>query len=424
MASGRTLDDWLRYQEQLHPVAIELGLERVTGVWQSLKSHCGEITSPVIVVGGTNGKGSTVAYIEQIYHQCGYTTVAYTSPHILRYNERIRLDTIEVDDPSLIDAFERVEAARGELSLSYFEFGTLAALYIAAIRQPDILILEVGLGGRLDAVNILDHDIAIVTNVALDHMEWLGDTLSSIAVEKAGIARPARPLITASNEMPASYYTEAERHGATVFRAGHEFEINRNENDWDYRFDMTGYRHLPLPGITGVHQINNAACAITAVMCLQERIPVSETCLRQGLAGTRLAGRFEQASTNPLIILDVAHNPAAAEKLHMLVEGLEHVGRTVAVMAMQSNREILSFVQPLVDDFDAWHVAPLSSTPGHTAADIKAAITSIRAELPVVCHDTVGAAVNFTRQELEQDDCMVIFGSFYTVSEAQAALHV
>ena len=422
--SGRTLTEWLHYQENLHPSSIDLGLERVQAVWRRVSSDTGEIECPVIVVGGTNGKGSTIAFLETIYLQAGYRPVVYTSPHIDLYNERIRIAGKNVTDQQLIDAFEVIQLARGDTSLSYFEFGTLAALYISVMTAPDILILEVGLGGRLDAVNILQHDIAIITNIAMDHMEWLGDNLQDIAVEKAGIARRQRPLILADTEMPASIYAQAKKTGANEIRLGRDILIEKAEVGWQYHYANNHYNDLPLPAIPGNHQLKNAAAAICAINCLQSRLAVDEVAIYAALLKARLAGRFEKISSQPDIYLDVAHNPAAAETLSGMIRGMNTTGRWIAILALQRNRDPEPFIAPLLDDIDSWYATEMSNDLGHSAAILAGALLESRPDIKVKQTPRIDEAIKDAQQAADAQDHIIVLGSFYTVSEARAALHV
>ena len=424
MASGRTLTEWLQYQEKLHPASIDLGLERVSKVWDELVVDAAVFDCPVIVVGGTNGKGSTIAFLENIYLQAGYRPLAYTSPHIDRYNERIRYTGQEVTDEQLVEAFEIIESKRGETSLSYFEFGTLAALLIAIKLQPDILLLEVGLGGRLDAVNILQHDLAIITNISLDHTEWLGDTREQIAAEKVAIARKDRPLILADKDMPLSLLEQANRTGAKLFGLGQEFDVVDGDGSWHYRQANAGIDGLPVPGMAGDHQLNNAAAALCAVNLLQSRLSVAETDIRQALAVTRLAGRFEKVSEHPAIFLDVAHNPAAAGRLHDIIMQLPVSGKWHAILAIQANRDIIAFVEPLKTDINDWYVAGMLSGAGHTAIDLADTIRSVMPDANVYQESSIAQALDHACECASQEDRILVLGSFYTVSEARTSLHV
>jgi len=422
--SGRSLDDWLLFQESLHPNRIDLGLDRVQMVWQRLVADDGELICPVIVVGGTNGKGSTIAYIEAIYHEAGYQSVAYTSPHLEKYNERIRITGFDASDEQLIEAFEKIERNRGEITLSYFEFGTLAALSIAQRQQPDVLVLEVGLGGRLDAVNILQHDIAIITNISMDHMEWLGNDIADIAVEKAGIARQGRPLIIGDAGIPQSLFDVAQDVGVEEIQLGRDIIVDQINDGWVYHFGNHEYSDLPCPGITGEHQLKNAAAAICAVNCLESRLPVNGSNIKTAIAGTRLAGRFEKVGELPLIYLDVGHNPAASLSLREMLDSLNIEGQIIALLALQKNREIEPVIQPLVDVIGRWHVADMKNGMGHQAVDLAEAITKVNPGGQVRKHLHIADALDLVLQDASELDCIIVFGSFYTVSEARAALHV
>ncbi|MCW8962868.1 MAG: bifunctional tetrahydrofolate synthase/dihydrofolate synthase [Gammaproteobacteria bacterium] len=424
MKSGWSLSEWLQYQENLHPSSIELGLDRVRTVWQCMLSDESAIKCPIIVVGGTNGKGSTIAFLEAMYLQAGYRPVVYTSPHIDQYNERIRIAGDNVTDQQLTDAFEVIQAARADISLSYFEFGTLAALYIAAEESPDVLILEVGLGGRLDAVNILEHDVALITNISMDHMEWLGDNLEDIAVEKAGIARKDRPLILADTDMPTSLYAQAQEIGAVEYRLGRDLVIALDKDSWDYSDSSKSYWHLPLPGLPGRHQLKNAAAAICAVNRLALRLPVDETAIRSALLNTGLAGRFEKIREHPDIYLDVAHNPAAAQALSRIIGSANAAGRWIAILALQRNRDPLAFITPLMDEISVWYVTEMSNGLGHSARTLADAITECRPGTPVRQIPKIDLAITDAQQDAGEQDHIIVLGSFFTVSEVRAALHV
>jgi len=422
--AARTLNDWLQYQEQLHPAHIDLGLERVITVWQRLVTNHGELTCPIIVVGGTNGKGSTIAYIEAIYHTAGYQTVVYTSLHIDKYNERIRISGTNVTDEQLIGVFEDIENTRAEISLSYFEFGTLAALSIAQQQHPDVLILEVGLGGRLDAVNILQHDVAIVTNISMDHMEWLGNDVDKIAIEKAGIARQDKPLIVGDIDIPRTLFDVAGATGARVIQLGSDLKVDKTDQYWTYQCGDYQYSDVPIPGITGTHQLNNAASAICAVNCLESMLPVNEDTIKSAIANTHLTGRFETVSRQPCIIMDVGHNPASSSALREMLDGIGLKGRFIGVLALQKNREISPFIRPLADVFSIWHVAEMKNAMGHPAHDLATAIRNDDPAGEVYEHAYVAEAMRQAQQDVDEHDCIIVLGSFYTVSEARAALHV
>lgn len=315
-----SLHEWLDWQEGLHPSAIELGLERVTEVFNRLHPVLPSI--PVITVAGTNGKGSSVALLESIYQNAGYQTAAYTSPHILRYNERIHLNGEEVADNFICEAFERIDQARlekaEEISLTYFEFGSLAALDIFYRAKPDVIILEVGLGGRLDVVNIIDADVALITSIGIDHTGWLGHDRETIAVEKAGIMRENHPVIFSSPDMPKSIKQVADDKGAILYRRGKDFDWQSAYVDsgtpqsWNWTSDKKQRTALPLPAIRGRHQVDNAAGVLMVIECLADKLPVNQQQVKAGLLSALIAGRFQcLPATDPsaaLHIHDVAHN--------------------------------------------------------------------------------------------------------------------
>src|ERR1019366_9082720 len=311
-----TLADWLIYLESLHPKTIALGLERVAQVKQRLNL---QPDFPVIVVGGTNGKGSVCAMLESILHAAGYRVGCYTSPHLLHYNERVRIAKKQVSDVELCKSFEKIEQVRGaafsgtsEVPLTYFEFGTLAAMQCFIEHKVDVAILEVGLGGRLDAVNAFDNDCAVIASVDIDHTDYLGDTREQIAFEKAGIFRSGKVAICADADVPLAMAEHAERIGAQLWRIGSEFSFTPHQGQWDYRSKLGTRSALPYPALRGAFQLNNASAALAALDVLKERLPVSMEAVRRGLGEVQLAGRFHFVPGKPTLILDVAHNPHAA----------------------------------------------------------------------------------------------------------------
>src|SRR6185437_4635835 len=320
--ASHTLEQWLDYQQRVHARGIELGLDRVREVWDRMGAP--RIARRVITIGGTNGKGSTVAFLEAMLRDAGLRVGAYTSPHIARYNERVRIDGVEAGDDGLIAAFERIEAARDADSkktvpLTYFEFGTLAAFELFARAGLDVALLEVGLGGRLDAVNIVDADAAIVTTVDLDHMEWLGNDRMSIGREKAGIFRKDRPAIVGEADPPASLLDEARRIGACVMRAGVDYRFAATGDHWTWRSNEASLS-LPLPTLAAPSQIANAAAAIAALHALREPFGWNPEAIARGVREARLPGRMQAIATSPQVVVDVAHNPQAARELARWVD--------------------------------------------------------------------------------------------------------
>ena len=325
------LADWLRWQESLHPSAIDLGLERPRSVWTRLGSGRAPV---VITVGGTNGKGSCVAFLEAILRHAGYRAGCYTSPHLVRYNERIAIDGEPVSDEVLMSAFQRVEETRGDTRLTYFEFGTLAALDIFARSRLDVAVLEVGLGGRLDAVNIIDADVSVITPVGVDHVEWLGTDRESVGREKAGIFRRGRPAVVADPDPPASVLNAADALDCPLWIAGRDYRFDAGPNDWTWHGPDVVRRGLPVPVMRGRHQLSNAAAAIAVLQRAAGRLPVDQRAIRTGLLNARVQGRFQVLEGKPSVVLDVAHNPDAAAVLADNLRHLPRPGRVLSVFGL------------------------------------------------------------------------------------------
>ena len=429
-----TLTDWLAHLEGLHPkgqAGIELGLERIRAV----KAHLGQVQHcPVITVGGTNGKGSTCAYLESIISKAGYKVGCYTSPHLLAYNERVRLNGVSASDDALCAAFERVEAARLEtgVALTYFEFGTLAAWEVFAAAGIEAAILEVGLGGRLDAVNAYEPDVAVVTTIALDHTDWLGPDRESIGFEKAGIYRAGKPALCADPNPPQRLLEQAAAIGADLRLIGRDFGFERPgaetaENRLQWRWwcrngTQVLKRSLAYPGLRGPTQLANAAVALAALETIAEKLPVTMQAIRPGLIETELAGRFQVVPGKPAIVLDVGHNPQA---IKVLADNLSNMGffdRTHAVVGMLADKDIAGALAALRGRIDVWHAATLSGPRGTPAARLAAIIDAGELGGEVVCHDSAGAAMAAAKGRAGESDRIVVFGSFYTVAEALLAL--
>ena len=424
-AAGRPADlaGWLAYLETLHPNAIALGLDRVRTVLGRLDAP---IACPVVTITGTNGKGSTAAMLEAMLRAAGYRTGLYASPHLMRYNERVRLDGADAEDDALIAALDAVENARTAASpvvpLTYFEFGTLAALSIFSRRSPDVLVLEVGLGGRLDAVNVVDADVAIVTSVDLDHRDWLGDTRDSVGREKAGIFRAGRPAICGDADPPPSLVAEAERVGARLLVAGRDFAALSEGTQWRYRGPGGERYGLPIPALRGRYQLDNAACAITALDALRQRLPVSANALREGLVSVTLAGRFQVLPGRPTRVLDVAHNPHAARALAGCLASMGYHPETHAVLGMLADKDIDGVVAAMRGQVDRWTVATLPGPRGASAEALAAAL--VRAGVPagrIRIAPDVRTAWRAARESAGEADRIVAFGSFLTVAAALAA---
>jgi len=414
-----TLDAWLAWQETLHPSEIELGLERVAAVLRRL--HLAPPPFAVITVGGTNGKGSTVAMLEAILRAGGYRVGAYTSPHLLHYNERVRLDGGEVEDATLCEAFERIDQARGDISLTYFEFGTLAALDIFWCSPVDVAILEVGMGGRLDAVNVLDADVALVTTVDIDHAQWLGGTREAIAFEKAGIYRGGRPAIYGSLDAPQSLLDHAATLGARLYRYGQDFGAEAGGEGWRWWGGGRERRALPLPALRGRSQLQNAAGVLMALEALSGRLPLDQAQIRAGLLAVQLPGRFQVQAGIVTRILDVAHNPQAAGELAANLVAMPCTGRTLAVVGMLADKDMAGALAQLQGSVDHWYPGALHVPRGAATAQLGQALATaaVAAERITFCAD-VGTALALAQQAARPGDRIVIFGSFHTVAEALA----
>ncbi|WP_445369190.1 bifunctional tetrahydrofolate synthase/dihydrofolate synthase [Methylomonas sp. BW4-1] len=410
-----SLQAWLDWQEKLHPRPIDLGLGRVAGVYRQLNP---EQKKPLtITVAGTNGKGSCVAFLEAIYRAAGYRVGAYTSPHILRYNERIRIDGVPVEDALICDAFTRIDGARGETSLSYFEFGTLAALGIFAEADLDIQLLEVGLGGRLDAVNIIDPDAAIVTTIALDHVDWLGHTEEAIGREKAGIFRAGVAAIIGDAQAPRSVVEVAEQVGAIALQMDSEFSYQKQRDSWEWRSADKQIDRLPAPAFKGEHQYRNASAAIMAINTLQPLLAVSDDAIRQGLESARLAGRFQLIAGAPRILLDVGHNPQAVQTLiNYLSEYFPEI-RMHAVFAMMRDKDIAGVLNMMRDRVTTWYLAPLANPRAATPDMLETIFQQQGLDNVRSGFTDFTEAFQTARQNTGQDDLLLIFGSFFLVSE-------
>ena len=407
------LEDWLSHLEHLHPKTIALGLDRVNVVKDRLKLVP---SFPVILVGGTNGKGSTCAMLEAMLLAGGYRVGLYTSPHLIRYNERVRIDGRMVSDMVLCEAFAAVEAARGDVALTYFEFGTLAAMWQFMQAKVEVAILEVGLGGRLDAVNVFEPDVAIVTTVDLDHMEYLGDTREKIGFEKAGIYRANKPALCADADPPDTLLQHAARIGTPLLRINHEFKATREPASWTYSGPGGVRSALPYPMMRGTHQLANAAVAVAALDCLRERLPVAQAHIRTGLLSARLPGRFQVLQSKPLVILDVAHNPQAAQILAQNLREQYVSGKTFAVFGMLRDKDIAAVISAVKNSIDIWHVGGLPGERG-ASGETLAALLADAGIKAIHMHPDIAHAYATACHQAGENDRICAFGSFYTVAE-------
>ena len=413
----QTLDEWLSWQESLNPKEIDLGLERVSRVLHRV-GHNNHFDCPLITVAGTNGKGSVVAYLEAIAMAGGYTTCTYTSPHLLRYNERIRIDGSEIDDKSLCAAFERIDQARGEEQLTYFEFGTLAAIDLFMAAKPDLVIMEIGLGGRLDAVNIMQPSVAVITTIAIDHTDWLGTDRETIGLEKAGILRAGCPAVCGDFDPPQSVINHAVKSAVELKLIGHDFRVEPRTETWALLANDSSLDELPMPALAGEFQLANAATAIMALKSLHG-FTTAVDAIKQGLRDVRLPGRFQIIRQQPVVIVDVAHNLQAAESLQSQLKAHDCAGRTRAVVAMLVDKPVADVIKAVSGEIDCWYTAGLESVPrGLSAAHMADAVERLASDVKLSAASTVASACEQALAAAADNDRIIVFGSFYTVAEA------
>ena len=441
----RTLAQWLALQESVHPKTIDMGLARVSSVARTLGVE--RPSSRVITVGGTNGKGSTVAHLDALLRAAGASTGMFTSPHFIRYNERIRVGGLEVEDAELISAFERIDAARGSTTLTFFEYNALAALLIFADRAVDIAILEVGLGGRLDAVNLVDADVAVVCSIGFDHRDYLGDTLEQIGAEKAGIFRSGRPAVLSTPDMPTSVYSALQTLGARAVVAERDFSWQVEPTSWSYRGLRLALNNLPPSALLGSIQYRNAAAAIAAIESLDAGYALDEKTVSRALRNVRLAGRFQVVEGPVEWILDIAHNAPAARVF------AEHVrerrvagaaagagggadarganagaaagttaGRTFAVVGILADKDAYEIGAALESLVDHWILCSLPGARGSSASDLAQRLRLPAAEVTLATSVEAGCAA--ARAAAVPGDRVIVFGSVYTVGPALQWLRV
>ncbi len=420
-----SLDDWLTRLESLHPKAIDMGLERVAAVGRALGL---QFACPVITVGGTNGKGSTCAMLEAMLLQGGYRVGLFTSPHLLHFNERARINGEIATDAMLCESFAAIEAVRGTISLTYFEFTTLAILKLFADAGLDAVVLEVGLGGRLDAVNIIDADVAIVTSVDLDHMEYLGDTREKIGFEKAGIFRAGRTAICSDPMPPASLVAHAEAIGADLWLFGRDFNYSGDKQQWNFGGRNQRRNALAYPSLRGANQLLNASAALAALEALRLRLPLGAQEVRTGLVLVDLPGRFQVLPGRPAVILDVGHNPHAVATLAQNLDNMGFHPYTYAVFGSMSDKDIAGVLAQLGDRIDHWCLTDLPQPRGASAESIRQLLLAsgfkpgngAGAEFSVECFATPEKAYLNARSRAGENDRIVVFGSFLTVAGVMA----
>jgi dihydrofolate synthase/folylpolyglutamate synthase len=406
----RSLRDWLAFIERQHPASIALGLERVVDVFSSLDIKIG---FPVITVSGTNGKGSTCAMLESMLRAAGYRTALYSSPHLVRYNERVRIGGVEASDEELSKSFAAVQASRKGTPLTYFEFGTLAALWLFSRRNIEAAVLEVGLGGRLDAVNVVDADCAVLTSVAIDHVDYLGADREAIGREKAGIFRRGRPAIVADPHPPQSVLQAQAR----LLLINRDFGYAEQERQWSYWGPGGRRGGLEYPALRGRVQLRNAAAALCALEMLRDRLPLAMQEARRGLAEVSLPGRFQMLPGRPQVILDVAHNVEAASTLADNLAASAFAPETIAVCGMLRDKDIAGVLRELAPRITRWHLASLPGQRGATAEILESKLGERNARTPVSKHGSVSEAFAAALESAGENDKIVVFGSFLTVGE-------
>ena len=419
------LQSWLSWQENLHSAEIELGLERIQQV-ASVMGLSSNWPIPVITVAGTNGKGSSVAMLESIYQNAGYRVGSYTSPHLLHYNERIKINRQPVADDLICRAFEKTDQARRageeEISLTYFEFGTLAALSILNDAKLDVVILEVGLGGRLDAVNIVDAMVAVITPVAIDHQSWLGNTREDIAKEKAGIIKPGA-FVVCSDPAPAQAVIDKAAELGTLFSVlNKDYKPDIKSTVWRFQSSGKNINDLPLPSLQGRYQIDNASAAIRVSELLASVLPVSDAALRSAMTDIQLSARFQTIATRPDIIIDVAHNAHATKALAANLKQQSCSGRTLAVLAMLEDKSICEALDQVDSNIDYYYIAGLQGSRALSSEQMKLRIQDCVSSDKLCLNNDVEAALHKAMKEAAENDRIIVFGSFLTVSAAMQTL--
>ena len=408
------LDEWLHWQQTLHPKNIDFKIQRIKSVYKKLNIN--KIAKKIITVAGTNGKGSTVALLENILSENGFSVGTFTSPHMLRYNERIKINNKEANTEKIIEAFKVINQHRGKTTLTYFEFATLAAFYLFEKNNLDYVILEVGLGGRLDATNIVDSDISIITSIGIDHVEFLGSTIDSIALEKAGVMRPFCYCVFAQLDPPNSLLNYSKKNSTQLLCNGNDFNLKISEKNWSWKNKHLEINNLPLLSLKGNFQYCHAAAAISALYHLSPDVLKNHKNLYNGLKKTSLLGRYQIISSKPEIVLDVAHNADAATQLAKnLSQSLKK--RTIAVIAVLEDKDIYSLVKPFKNLIDEWYCGTIDNERGMNSKEIECRISSLVDKKTVSSYPSVISAYNEAIKSLEEEDQLLVYGSFYTVSE-------
>ena len=420
----KTLNDWLHWLGEEIPAVMQ----KTTQEFAEGLALCREVAArlelldppfKIVTVAGTNGKGSSVTLLDQIYRAAGYQTGRYMSPHMLHYNERIALNTHNAPDALICESFERIDAARGDILLSYFEFGTLAALDIFHRANVDVALLEVGLGGRLDAVNIFDPDIALITKIDLDHMKMLGNDRETIGQEKAGIFRQNRPAVCSDSEPPVTVLQQAQKKSVPLQCLGNSFNYAVNSEHWQWRSTQQTLDALPFPGLSGTHQIDNAAGALQVIELLSDTLPVTNSAIHQGLKALHVPGRFQRIPAYIPCFVDIAHNPLGARALRQLLIEQPCAGRTHAVVGMLADKDIAGTLQEIHDVIDVWHITPVPVARSASAEVLSTCLARLKAK-SINTYSDVKIAYHQALDAASTCDRLIIFGSVFTVSEVLA----
>ncbi|MGS0754497.1 bifunctional tetrahydrofolate synthase/dihydrofolate synthase [Roseateles sp. GG27B] len=414
------LEEWLAHCERLHPKTIDMTLERVIAVRDRLGLR---FEAPVVIVAGTNGKGSTCAMLESIALQNGYKVGLYIKPHLVHFQERCRVGGVPVEAASLLPHFEAVEAARGELTLSYFKFTTLAIMLRLAAEPLDLVILEVGLGGRLDAVNVIDADCAVITSIDIDHTEYLGTDREAIGREKAGIMRAGRPVVVSDPMPPASLAERAAEIGADMRLLGRDFTYSGDRQQWQWTGRTRRFSGLAYPALRGVNQLLNAAGVLAVFELLYQRLPISAQAVRVGLAMVELPGRFQVVAGQPALVLDVAHNPHAVAALAQNLDQMGFFPRTHAVFGAMADKDLAGIMQRMAHLVDSWHFCDLAVSRAAKASALALQFEQLRrsgslkllAPVALFQHPSPAAALAAAAAAADPADRILVFGSFYTV---------
>lgn len=412
----KTLPEWLQWQEKLHFTKVDPGLDRIGQVWKRLGGKA-SLPFTVVTIAGTNGKGSSVAMLSSILREAGYKVGTYTSPHLLEYNERICINNIPCDDDLICNSFDRIDSARDDISLTYFEFATLAAVDIFCEQKIDIAILEVGMGGRLDATNLFDCDIALITPISLDHMNWLGTDREQIGAEKAGIICGGTPVVSAESLPPQSILDHAKTLKAPLYHADRDYKYVKEKDYWHWSSDQSDNNKVSLPSLVGNYQLQNAAAVLKVVELLnsEKGYAVSDQHINQGLESVKLAGRFQRTAGDVEQIFDVTHNQQGAENLAKLLAEIPCKGRTIAVLAMLKDKDPDTVVKELKSSVDSWHLASLDGSRGMDSGILATQVNVIVGQDKVTQHTTVKDAYECAMKEARKGDRILVFGSFYTI---------